>query len=113
MADQLKCPKCAEAVMAAVLVKDVEVDRCPGCGGLWFDADELNELLEHDAKELEKLMDGEDSDGLDENPGVCPRDGDEMLRVCSARDREVVVDLCMMCNGIWLDGGEFRRLAGK
>ncbi|MBE7502957.1 MAG: zf-TFIIB domain-containing protein [Verrucomicrobiales bacterium] len=32
------------------------------------------------------------------------------MRVRSARDREVVVDVCPRCRGLWLDGGELARL---
>ena len=39
----MKCPKCA-AQMQEVRLENVMVDKCTGCGGVYFDAGEL-ELL--------------------------------------------------------------------
>ncbi|MBI1368493.1 MAG: hypothetical protein GC162_07540 [Planctomycetes bacterium] len=40
----LRCPKCG-AKMAEVAMGPVKVDRCGGCGGVYFDAGELELLL--------------------------------------------------------------------
>ena len=44
---KLKCPKCDDVVMMRhffSVKKGVEVDECPGCGGLWLDAGELRKI---------------------------------------------------------------------
>ena len=41
----MKCPKC-NSELKTLVHQNVEVDRCPGCGGIWFDAFENEELRE-------------------------------------------------------------------
>lgn len=42
---ELPCPRCAGAMKAGwILARDFELDRCDGCGGLWFDSRELSRL---------------------------------------------------------------------
>ncbi|HEX8709271.1 MAG TPA: zf-TFIIB domain-containing protein [Pyrinomonadaceae bacterium] len=39
----LRCPKC-EGTLEGVVVEEVEIDVCNGCGGAWLDAGELEQL---------------------------------------------------------------------
>jgi hypothetical protein len=41
----MKCPKCG-ADLAVEIYKCIEVDRCPECNGVWFDAGEVEALTE-------------------------------------------------------------------
>lgn len=41
----MHCPKCG-AGMSAVHMHGVEVELCPGCGGLFLDAGELDKVVE-------------------------------------------------------------------
>ena len=41
----MKCPKCG-ADMEEIDMESILVDRCPGCDGIYFDAGELELLLE-------------------------------------------------------------------
>ena len=45
MSDSLSCPKC-DGQLVLVTHEHVEVDRCVECGGIWFDATEMEALLE-------------------------------------------------------------------
>ncbi len=47
-AGQLQCPRDGGA-MVAVMMDEVQVDRCTECGGLWLDAGELEQLTHRDA----------------------------------------------------------------
>lgn len=40
-----ECPRC-DRTLTAFTVADVNVDGCNGCGGVWFDADELAQLAQ-------------------------------------------------------------------
>jgi Zn-finger nucleic acid-binding protein len=93
-----------------MVVDETEVDRCPNCEGIWFDRTELGHLLDSQEEAVQPLMKGEDTDDKNRVLGACPRDGAKMLRVLSARNNEIVIDSCVACKGIWLDGGEFRRI---
>lgn len=106
----MNCPKCPDTPLQPARVRGIEVDQCPACRGVWFDEQELARLLLVKPAELKRLARGPGAASLDAKPGRCPRDGDALLRVRSARDREIVVDVCPRCRGLWLDGGELARL---
>ena len=106
----MKCPKCKTENLGEFAVEDVIVDRCPSCGGIWFDRQELSELLAEDARRVADLRRGDENEEAGEKRGNCPRDAAPLLRVYSARDRSVILDACADCHGIWLDGGEFDKL---
>jgi Zn-finger nucleic acid-binding protein len=106
----MKCPKCETESLSEFSVEGVAVDRCSSCNGIWFDAQELNELLAEDARQVATLRRGGENERADDKRGKCPRDGTELLRVYSSMDRSVVLDACADCHGIWLDSGEFQKL---
>ena len=39
-----RCPKCA-APLLSITFHGVELDKCSGCGGLWFDTGELDRVM--------------------------------------------------------------------
>ena len=107
----MNCPKCDQP-LSATTVQGAEVDQCPACRGIWFDEHELQTILALKSADLRPLSRGHDQTELDRKTGHCPRDANRLTRVCSARDRAVVIDVCPVCHGIWLDGGELRKLFG-
>lgn len=110
----LTCPKDG-TLMNTVSVEGTELDRCPTCGGIWFDLGELRALLEIDGLEKEDLLrkDREQShvDVRRRTVVCCPRDGFAMVQVKDSRQRHIAYELCMMCGGIFLDSGEFKDLS--
>lgn len=106
----MKCPKCKTETLSEFFVEGVAVDRCSSCDGIWFDAQELSQLLAEDAKLVASLSRGYLHEQLDGKKGSCPRDGSTLMRVYSSIDRSVILDPCADCRGMWLDGGEFQKL---
>ncbi|WP_299494416.1 zf-TFIIB domain-containing protein [uncultured Shewanella sp.] len=44
---RISCPKCADIVMARHFYSpknQIEIDSCPGCGGIWLDYGELQKI---------------------------------------------------------------------
>ena len=41
----MRCPKCGQNLLAEKYGGEVEIDVCPGCRGLWLDANELETIL--------------------------------------------------------------------
>lgn len=106
----MKCPKCDKARLKKVKVNELVVDHCDECGGLWCDQNELPRLLELKAGEVRDLRRGGARTGANTRRGNCPHCATELLRVASALNRQVTVDKCPDCGGVWLDGGEFDAL---
>lgn len=106
----MQCPKCKSETLARFNVEEVAVDRCASCGGIWFDANELVQLLAEDAEQVAALRHSGAPEERDGKKGLCPRDRTQLMRVYSAVDRTVIIDACPDCHGIWLDGGEFEKL---
>jgi hypothetical protein len=54
-AHAMRCPKCG-AELVPVRYRGVEVDKCTGCGGIWLDCGELEQLVPDEAGFLGGLM---------------------------------------------------------
>jgi len=106
----MNCPKCDDQRLTANLIGEIEVDHCNECGGLWLDRSELPQLLEANAADVKSLRRGNDQRNANALRGKCPRCAKELLRVHSALKKQVTVDSCPDCGGVWLDGGEFNEL---
>ncbi|HEY7168794.1 MAG TPA: zf-TFIIB domain-containing protein [Candidatus Binatia bacterium] len=106
----MQCPKCETETLDPFVVEAVTVDRCSRCAGVWFDTEELSELLREEAEHVAKLLKGKMNVQADEKRGQCPRDQSNLIRVFSSIDRSVILDACGECQGVWLDGGEFKKL---
>jgi len=101
----MRCVKC-EGRLHTVRVDEVDVDQCDRCGGIWFDAHELERVL--GLGHLEPLQRrGAPRPGDDDRPGHCPRCGGDgyLVRIISPHAK-IHVDTCAVCGGKWLDGGE-------
>ena len=105
-----ECPRDHTRLVAeklAVRGPDVTIDRCPKCGGIFLDKNELARIT-GDVKLNAHLRDevGHDSD----TDILCPSCGGIM-------DGEDVggatVDVCLTCFGLWLDRGELDTLKAR
>jgi PAT family beta-lactamase induction signal transducer AmpG len=107
----IRCPKC-RADMRQIEIEDVEVDRCTRCGGIWFDAGEM-ELLR--TREAAAAIDtGRASDGKRYNAIAeyrCPRCGGSMTQHVDPKQRHIWYETCVECGGSFFDAGEFRDLS--
>lgn len=103
------CPACAKP-MRPVTVRDVEVDECPFCAGLWFEPGELEEtyalprlprrLYNHYAIDntLIQKVEGQRS---------CPYCQQPFLLVDI---KGTTTEVCPACHGVWLERGELGQL---
>jgi len=109
----LCCPKC-RAAMDPVTVAGIEVDRCTGCGGLWFDMLEHEDLK--DAAGIESLDIGDSAVGerYDQVGLVrCPVDGQPMIRMVDKAQPTLWLESCPHCYGTFFDAGEFREFTDE
>ncbi len=103
----LTCPKCGSE-MEKVKFRSIEVDRCEGCRGLWFDN------LEHEKLKLlegsERIDSGEPAIGkkYDKIDRIkCPVCHTSMVRMVDAKQRHIHYENCPACSGVFFDAGEF------
>lgn len=107
-----RCARCG-CEMKAVSVGAMELDECPECGGIWFDADELMgtvHLEEELAGRAELAPPKEDEVSLDSPPAFCPRCSAPLEPHRFDLDLTVVMDVCPRGHGLWLDQGELARI---
>jgi Zn-finger nucleic acid-binding protein len=114
----LICPACRKIQLKTY--KDpgtnLEIDSCPKCWGIWFDAHELGAFFKSDMLKHRFFL-PEDVEPLESvgytittRARVCPR--------CSKAMKEklygdVSIDICSECSGIWLDDGELQRIVAQ
>ena len=106
----MKCPACYNELVEKQ-VGSVFVDVCEGgCGGIWFDAFELERVDEEEEQAGEHLLEIERDPRIVIDPmrkRSCPRCRDiKLQRHFSSAKRQVEVDHCPNCGGYWLDAGE-------
>ncbi len=89
----------------------VEIDVCQGgCGGIWFDAFEL-EKMDEPGESAGQLLDNTRVDlsvSIDVDGRIhCPRCDDVTLtRQPHPTNQSTKIDKCPGCGGVWLDFGE-------
>jgi len=121
----MKCPKCKKELSEKIKIGDVKIDRCPKCGGLWFEKDELRLAKDKKAPEA-RWVDVEIKDkGLNwfqfefwkdkikfkikKGLKYCPTDEIPLYQV-NYGDTPIEIDVCGICFGVWLDKGEFKKI---
>jgi Zn-finger nucleic acid-binding protein len=110
----MKCPACGKQ-MEEITVEGVCVDFCRlGCGGVWFDRFELQKMDERHELAGERLLDIEVEGNSQVDPSErrnCPKCGDLVLmRHFFTPKREIEVDECPGCAGLWVDRGELHKI---
>lgn len=109
----MNCPACDNKLTPLTAGK-ITVDVCEGgCGGMWFDNFELKKLSNPDEIDAAALLkfDRDDLVLIDyEKRRRCPKCNIIMMRHFFSERREVEVDACPGCNGIWLDPGELTQI---
>ena len=106
--ETVNCPACGKIMQKVLVQGGFAIDVCvDGCGGMFFDNKEIQELndSENDIAEIKKLLSGKAFVPVDETlVRTCPACGTKMTKT---RALGVQIDTCYNCNGIFLDNGEF------
>jgi uncharacterized protein len=95
--------------METVTVSDVDVDRCTGCGGLWFDMLE-HEKLRH-VKGSETIDTGDPKRGREQSQKGdidCPNCHARMVKMVDHEQPHIWFEQCSVCGGTYFDAGEFK-----
>jgi len=114
----MDCPACSHA-LTPLSVGELTVDACEGgCGGIWFDHYELRKVDEPSEALGDPLLDLARAPAVAVDPSkryVCPActDGVVLMRHFWSVKREVTIDECPECGGVFLDGGELARIRAE
>jgi Zn-finger nucleic acid-binding protein len=82
-----------------------------GCGGIWFDAAELQRVDARAAATLHTIWQVPVANLSFAGLRMCPRCPEQLLdRKWFSDLKKVEIDQCPKCGGIWLDPGEFSRI---
>jgi Zn-finger nucleic acid-binding protein len=103
----LVCPRDG-ASLGSATDHGIHIDRCPTCGGAWYDFDELA-LLEATVADDDASRAGmiEYARRPSELPcPVCARP----MQAFNYRAHNLELDACIQEHGFWLDEGEARRV---
>jgi Zn-finger nucleic acid-binding protein len=106
------CPKC-KLDMIVVEYQKIELDYCLNCEGVWFDAGELNLLLECSKLASPDLA----IKNIVTLPPVEPTGKPLKCPICRQGMKQVAIgqpviniDVCVSEEGLWFDGGELHTL---
>jgi len=108
--ESMNCPKCS-AGMEKVGFGGIEVDRCSGCRGIWFDMLEREHLARLERSEQIDTGDPKVAARFNEIERIdCPLCSTPMIRMVDAVQHHIWYEACKTCNGVFLDAGEFTDL---
>ncbi len=102
----MNCPRCKSDKIDPFKHQGIEFDFCTDCKGIWCDQGELAEYVET-INDLPKKVDLKEEGSPSEM--VCPKCNIKSLyEIPYLKNKEVLIDQCAQCSGIWLD---FKELA--
>ncbi len=107
----LSCPRCKHTLLEEIELREVPLDRCPSCAGIWFDNAEVSQLtrLKNKLYAFESIVPASTSR---EEKLPCPKCNGVTLRrlVLPSAGRDKILFRCASCLGTWIDRGELREI---
>jgi len=107
------CPTCKSDIIV-VEHDNIELDYCTDCNGVWFDAGEMDLLLQsidvNSGGYLIKDMLNAPEAESPEKKRKCPICGSKMKKTTTGEKNRILIDVCPQGDGLWFDGGELTQL---
>jgi Zn-finger nucleic acid-binding protein len=107
------CPVCKHH-MIVVEYRNIELDYCNNCKGVWFDSGELELLLKSCGLQepkafFEGIFNSQEAPSQ-EKKRKCPICGRKMKKTAIGGKPDILIDACRERHGLWFDGGEVAQL---
>ncbi len=104
----MNCPKCGHA-METVKYEGIEIERCGGCRGLWFDMLEHEQLKAIEGSESIDIGSSRIGEKFNEIDRIdCPVCKTQLIRMVDRTQPHIWYEACSSCYGVFFDAGEFR-----
>lgn len=112
----MRCPVC-KVPMIIVEHERIELDYCTNCLGVWFDAGELELLIERLSLSGETLSLADiwalPEAMVSEKTRRCPLCRKKMKKVHVGDESKVLLDICSNRQGVWFDSGEASQVLSQ
>ncbi len=105
----MDCARC-DREMASLLANDVTYAHCSKCGGMWFEVNALDRVVEDGLGGL-PLVAGLTETALPAPP--CPACATPLHGLTTIGPVRLHVGACKVCHGRWLEGQELRTVRGR
>lgn len=102
----MDCPRC-NAPLDVTTYKNIEVDSCPNCQGMWLDYPELDEM--EDKTFAQDQLKGTMMYAVRKSDISCPK-CDSVMKTFNYRAYNLPIDACANEHGFWLDKGEAEQV---
>lgn len=115
----MNCARCGnKSKLQPEFYEGVELDRCPGCKGVWLDDKELVKILTNKEETFSKELIDQTLkaafEGITEQEKKtkehCPKCATEMHPVNYNYSSGIVIDRCPNSHGVWLDFSELEKV---
>lgn len=102
----MQCPRCQESLHTGSL-HGRSIDCCRMCSGVWIKRSEFGAIV-RETNAVEGLLPpiGPCPDTMN-----CPQCGKSMTAFDYAYDSGVSLNQCNVCQGVWVESGQFQRIA--
>ena len=113
----MNCPACNN-LLSHIVAGGIELDVCKnGCGGIWFDKFEFKRFDEPHEEAGVELLDIPVDESIKINHDEkrkCPKCSDAtLIRHFFSVKKDVEIDTCYTCAGVWLDSGELNNVRNQ
>ena len=106
----MNCPKC-HSKFETITYADIQVERCLGCQGLWFDMLEKEDLVKIEGSESIDIGNDQVGEEYSNLRNIkCPHCTVKMIPMVDKDQHDIKYESCTVCYGTFFDAGEFRDL---
>lgn len=111
----INCPACGKRMHKVFMESGkCSLDVCiDGCGGIFFDGQELKKFDEQheNIEELKKAIENKNFESTDETQTrVCPVCGNNMVKNYVSAKKQIQIDECYNCGAKFFDHGELTKM---
>jgi len=108
----MKCPRCDGAELVQEVVDRLVVEKCPDCGGMWFDQASFDKVSDSPPAQLVDA-DRPRREPSDSTELACPACMGRLIKLSSVDNPAVAAYGCAVCYGRWIDGGQMALMGRK